>query len=90
MTEQELRALVRDAVARHLGQVPAQTLSRVPSAGSRVSPGSLVGFGSRVPGPEPLSPSHAIYATLVNVGGECVIEPNVTCNHCNYCKSHGH
>lgn len=22
--------------------------------------------------------------------GSCVIEPNVRCNHCGYCLSHGH
>ena len=78
MTEQELRALVRDAVARHLGQAPPQ-----PVVGAVVSRSSeLITSDSH--------PSHGIYLTLVNTGGECVIEPNVTCSHCNYCKSHGH
>jgi len=72
MTEQELRAIVRDAVARRLGQSP------VPRPQSAVRGESLV------------PPSHAIYVNLVNIGGECVIEPSVPCNHCNYCKSHGH
>jgi threonine dehydrogenase-like Zn-dependent dehydrogenase len=31
-----------------------------------------------------------MYMTVVNVGDACVIEPGVTCNHCGYCKSHGH
>jgi hypothetical protein len=22
--------------------------------------------------------------------GPCLIEPNVQCNHCGYCESHGH
>lgn len=35
-------------------------------------------------------PSHAVYVSIVNVDGSCVIEPGVACNHCNYCKSHGH
>jgi hypothetical protein len=73
MTEQELRALVRDAVARRLGQDVAHRSSIVQGASSG-DPG----------------PSHAVYLSLVNVGGECVIEPSVPCNHCNYCKSHGH
>ena len=88
MTEQELRAIVRDAVARRLGQ------SLVPGSGSRVRE------ESRVPGPADdrrstiddrrRDVSHAVYLSLVNIGGECVIEPSVPCNHCNYCKSHGH
>ncbi|HUL75107.1 MAG TPA: hypothetical protein VLT86_18480 [Vicinamibacterales bacterium] len=35
-------------------------------------------------------PSHGQYLTVINVGDQCVIEPEVTCNHCGYCKSHGH
>ena len=34
--------------------------------------------------------SHAVYVTVVNAGDSCVIEPDVPCNHCDYCKSHGH
>lgn len=33
--------------------------------------------------------SHYRYA-LPASGGACVIEPNVRCNHCGYCESHGH
>jgi hypothetical protein len=33
--------------------------------------------------------SHYRYA-LPPSGGPCVIEPNVQCNHCGYCESHGH
>lgn len=35
-------------------------------------------------------PSHAVYVSIVNIDGACVIEPGVPCNHCNYCRSHGH
>jgi hypothetical protein len=72
MNDLELRALVREAVARHLG-------SRAPAS----SPPTLP------PGAHP-HPSHAIYLTVVNADDRCVIEPGVTCNHCGYCKSHGH
>ena len=33
--------------------------------------------------------SHFRYA-LPGSGGPCLIEPNVQCNHCGYCQSHGH
>ena len=33
--------------------------------------------------------SHYRYA-LPPSDGPCVIEPNVQCNHCGYCESHGH
>lgn len=45
------------------------------------------------PEPRPLviaaHASHFRYA-LPESGGPCLIEPNVQCNHCGYCQSHGH
>jgi hypothetical protein len=77
VTDAELRALVRQAVARHLG-------------GAAPSPADQ-------PRPTPVRqtscaehPSHHQYVTLVNVGDACVIEPSVACDHCGYCRSHGH
>jgi len=82
VTDQELRALVRDAVARHLGR---------PAAAPPVA--HLTGaFGSR-PAAAPAASAHpslAMYLTLVNDGDACLIEPAVACSHCGYCKTHGH
>ena len=82
MNELELRALVRDAVARHLGPrasgAPPETESR-----------GLI-RDTRTVAPAVDHPSHAIFVNVVNVDDSCVIEPGVRCNHCNYCKSHGH
>ena len=75
MNEIDLRALVRDAVERHLGR-------RSSDSGASVS--------SAAPGAPPAHPSHGVYLTLVNVGDACLIEPSVPCTHCNYCRSHGH
>lgn len=81
MTDAELRALVRDAVARHLTRTaepavrpvaplpPTTTIDAVPWRGHA---------------------SHQLYVSLVNVDSSCVIEPAVQCDHCGYCKSHGH
>jgi hypothetical protein len=81
MNEQELRSLVRAAVARHLG-TPApphdDQWSNEPVPAS--SPGVPVSVFS----------SHSLYTGLVNVSDDCVIEPAVKCDHCGYCKSHGH
>ena len=77
MTDQELRGLVRDAVARHLGQ-------RAPTAAARPAPAAPVGVAISA------HPSHAIYLSVVNTTDACILEPSVPCNHCNYCKSHGH
>tara|TARA_B100001123_G_scaffold376713_1_gene443598 strand:+ start:2601 stop:2816 length:216 start_codon:yes stop_codon:yes gene_type:complete len=36
--------------------------------------------------------SHVLFALPngTDVGGSCIIEPAVFCNHCGYCKSYGH
>ena len=77
MTDDELRALVRDAVQRHLG---GRATSSAPPP-SIVTSDDLGWRGHA---------SHAQYLTVINVGDQCVIEPGVECNHCGYCKSHGH
>ena len=81
MTDQELRALVRDAVERHLGR----RLAAAPASVSR--PASVV---SHAASPLAVHPSHAIYLSVVNSDDACVIQPSVQCDHCGYCKSHGH
>ena len=74
MNEDQLRALVRDAVARHLE-----------GAADRPRPP----FAVAQPLPLSLHASHYRYA-LPESGGPCLIEPAVQCNHCGYCQSHGH
>lgn len=75
MTEQELRAIVREAIARHEpGRAPADGPMSVPFAIPREHPSH---------GLFPV-------ATGADAGGPCVIEPAVPCNHCGYCKSYGH
>jgi threonine dehydrogenase-like Zn-dependent dehydrogenase len=86
--------LVRAAVARHLGTAGVRgPESRVPSPSVVPSPFAVPRV-SAVPHPSAVQvqshASHAVYVTLVNSGEPCVIEPDVPCNHCNYCKSHGH
>ena len=76
MTDDELRALVRDAVARHLGGgAPAATSpTAVPVPLWRAHPSFgkfLVPRGTEEDGP-------------------CLIEPTVHCNHCGFCQSYGH
>lgn len=83
MTDDQLRALVRDAVARHLGVRPSGPLPvlREASLASPVGPHTS---------PWSAHPSHYQYVTLVSSSDACVIEPTVGCDHCGYCKSHGH
>jgi|RhiMetdeSRZDD1v2_1073273.scaffolds.fasta_scaffold698821_4 hypothetical protein len=76
MTEQELRALVRTAIARvRSGTVPP------PASGGRV-----------LLDPADQHASHAMFpvASGADQDGPCIIEPAVPCTHCGYCKSLGH
>jgi hypothetical protein len=89
--DDQIRALIREAIARHGGASP-------PSAIAPRGPGLVrheSGSEPRAPRLEArpfagVHPSHYQYLALVNVGEACVIEPDVTCNHCGYCRSHGH
>ena len=79
MTEQELRAIVRDAIGRHAATATATApMAAVPPS----VPFNALRHHA----------SHALFAVPAgaDVGGPCVIEPAVACNHCGYCKSYGH
>jgi len=75
MTEDDLRALVRQAVARHLTASGGE-------AGNAGTP------GTPAPG---VHPSFGRYLLPREPGdsGACLIEPAVKCNHCGFCQSHG-
>jgi len=77
MTEPELRALVRDVIARHAGDVVGTTATAAAGEGAR-----LVRQHS----------SHAMFVLPAgsDSDGPCLIEPAVMCNHCGYCRSYGH
>ena len=82
MNEQELRSLVRAAVARQLGSA-----APVGASGDECDAPART---SHKPIYLPVLSSHTLYTGLVNVGDDCVIEPAVKCDHCGYCKSHGY
>jgi hypothetical protein len=81
MTEEELRAIVRDAVARHLrGERRESSQAREES--ERAVGHSLVVHASHLRLP--------VLAGARLGEGTCLIEPAVDCNHCGYCQSYGH
>lgn len=77
MTDDELRSLVRDAIARHLGGPPPAAAA---PAGGTPAPlwRAHASFGK------------FLLARGDDQGGPCLIEPAVHCNHCGYCQSYGH
>jgi len=75
MTEQELRALVRDAIGRQLGATSGD------SSPQRSSPSQALASVHHH--------SHGLFV-LPATDSACIIEPTVQCNHCGYCKSYGH
>ncbi|HVG54659.1 MAG TPA: hypothetical protein VM846_09530 [Vicinamibacterales bacterium] len=79
MNDQELRAIVRDAIARHAAGRAVAVSAPEPAA---MAPFAVVRQHS----------SHALFAVPAGADsdGPCVIELAVACNHCGYCKSYGH
>lgn len=84
MTDDELRAVVKQAIARHLGAAPAQ--KHAPAANAAASPAAA---------PVPPWRAHASFGQFLiargaDDDGACVVEPAVRCNHCGFCQSYGH
>jgi len=75
MTDEELRTLVRAAIAQYAGGQSASAPSTVRPVPLHLHPSH--GRFTRLP-----SGSDA--------DGPCLIEPAVVCNHCGYCQSYGH
>ena len=98
MTEQELRAIVREAIERHLhggaSGAPASG-ARETAPAERAAPTVSGGASSPRLAVAPGSVSHAshlmfVFAAESEGDGRCLIEPVVACTHCGYCKSYGH
>lgn len=75
MHEDELRALIRDAVARHLAAVPVPVSPVAPSAPAWTSH---------------LSHGRFVFLAPTEPDAPCVVEPHVRCHHCGFCQSYGH
>lgn len=87
LSEDELRAMIRAAVARQTG-APAQAAPR----GERMG-GAPAVDGAHAAGARFAHASHGLIFTASGGGddeGRCLIEPTVACTHCGYCQSLGH
>jgi hypothetical protein len=98
MTEEELRAIVREAIERHLhGGAPGApgSAARETAPAERAAAGVSGGASSPRLGVVPGTVSHAshlmfVFAAEADGDGRCLIEPAVACTHCGYCTSYGH
>jgi hypothetical protein len=75
MNDDEVRAMVRDAIATHFGSSYA---AATPAPPSDAAPAPHASHGML-----PLTRGS-------DEDGACLIEPAVRCNHCGYCVSLGH
>jgi len=83
VTEDELRQLVRETIARHLGgETPASPAGRPRQAAAPLLP---VPDWRR-------HPSHfrLVLPSGRDQDGPCMVEPAVGCSHCGFCQSWGH
>ena len=74
MNDEQLRALVRSAIAQHMSSA-SRIEAQSPAAPLRLHASHGM-FSTLTDG--------------AAEDGPCVIEPTVMCNHCGYCKSYGH
>jgi hypothetical protein len=78
MNDDELRLLIRAAIQRHMGDAPSAPVARLqPETTAVVELPVSISFGQY---------------RLDRAPGDtsCLIEPAVQCNHCGFCKCHGH
>ena len=92
MHEDEIRALVREAVARHLG---AAAFGPAGTAGPTLEAGRAGGLSDgRRPSPASLrthlSHGRFVFLAPTEPDAPCVVEPQVKCHHCGFCQSYGH
>ena len=88
MDEQQVRALVRQAIARHMGPGigPAPSTAAAPA-----SPPPVVQMSRPAAADAAGGISYARFHLARPAGEvECLIEPAVACNHCGYCQCYGH
>ena len=86
MNDDELRSLIRAAIQKHMS-------ASAPSQSEELRRDAAFGRGSETVSvvTAPVSISFGQYR-LERAAGDtsCLIEPAVQCNHCGFCKCHGH
>lgn len=81
MHEDQLRALIRDAIAQHLGSDGRAGMPSRPVASPR---------SGHAPYLTHLSHGKFVSLAPTEPDAPCVVEPHVRCHHCGFCQSYGH
>jgi hypothetical protein len=93
MNDDELRAMIREAIARHLGPTAEDDGSPDPDRSAKAFALPLTG-AERARSATALAESASRLQFPLERGGDgdgaCLIEPSVRCNHCGYCLCYGH
>lgn len=96
MDEQQIRRLVRQALARHLGPpdvppAPPAAAVTLPAAPAAAAAPYTQATARSEPGAVERHPS-ALRFVILRAPDEtsCIVEPSVACNHCGYCQCFGH
>lgn len=77
MNDEELRSLIRQAIQKHMGGSSPEPIRLRPDTTGVMEIPVSISFGQY---------------QLERLSGDtsCLIEPAVQCNHCGFCKCHGH
>lgn len=99
MTEDQVRALVREALARHLGTSPTdgsaiRPAPRLSHDGPRHALGAEA-LAEAAPHDQRRPAVHIAHGRFVFLApaepdAPCIVEPQVKCHHCGFCQSYGH
>lgn len=81
MHEDQLRSLIRDAIAQHLGSDGRDGMPSRPLTPAR---------SGNAPYLTHLSHGRFVFLAPTEPDAPCVVEPHVRCTHCGFCQSYGH
>jgi hypothetical protein len=89
MHEDELRALIRESIARHLGGEGGGRSPNGPIAAAGTGPMTSA-RSATAPYLTHLSHGRFVFLEPTEPDAPCVVEPQVRCHHCGFCQSYGH
>ena len=84
MHDDQLRQLVRDAIAQHLGTDAVAKTAPSQALGAEALAKAALSWKTH------LSHGRFVYLAPTEPDAPCVVQPEVRCHHCGFCQSYGH